>query len=57
MALGVQREVVGPGEAAVAHAAAERLGARVFANVTRQLVGAREPPLARLEGALVRLLP
>lgn len=56
MALGVQRQVVGAREAALAVAAAERLGAGVLAVVPRQLVRPGEAPLAALPGALVRLL-
>lgn len=48
VALGVEREVVGAREAALAVAAAEGFGARVFAVMPGQLVGAREPPLAPL---------
>ena len=56
VALEVEGEVVGAREAAIAVHALERLGARVLAVVARQLVGAREPPLAALPRALVRLL-
>ena len=51
----MQRQVIGTGEAALAHLAAERLGARVFAVVARQLVGARETPLTFRPMASVRL--
>ncbi|TKC34877.1 hypothetical protein EI555_009987, partial [Monodon monoceros] len=54
--LHVQGQVVRAGEAAVAHAALEGLGPRVFAVVSGQLVRAREPPVAAFPGALVRLL-
>lgn len=56
VALHVQRQVVGAGEAAVAHPALERLGARVLPVVAGQLVRPREPPVAALPGALVGLL-
>ena len=52
----MQGEVVGAREAALAVDAFERLGAGVFAVVARQFVAAREPPLAALPRALVRLL-
>jgi len=55
VALHVQGQVIGTGEAALAHLAAERLGARVFAVVARQLVGARETPLTFRPVASVRL--
>lgn len=54
--LHVEGEVVGPGEAAVALAALEGLDARVLPQVPRQLVRPREPPLAAVPGAPVRLL-
>ena len=54
--LHVQRQVVGAGEAAVAHAALEGLGPRVLAVVAGQLVRAGEPPVAAFPGAFVRLL-
>ena len=56
MALHVQRQVVRPREAALTAVTLERLGARVFAVVPGQLVGAGEPPLAALPRAPVRLL-
>lgn len=56
MTLGVQRQVVRAREAALAVAAAERLGASVLAVVPRQLIRPGETPLAALPGALVRLL-
>ena len=43
-------------EASVAVPALERFRAGVLAVVARQLVGSREPPLATLPAALVRLL-
>lgn len=46
VALGVERQVVGAGEAALAVAAAERLRACVLTVVPRQLVGACESPFA-----------
>lgn len=54
--LHVQRQVVGAREAAAAHGALERLGPRVLPVVARQLVRAREPPVAARPAALVRLL-
>lgn len=54
--LHVQGQVVGAGEAAVAHPALERLGPGVLPVVARQLVRAREPPVAAFPGAFVRLL-
>ena len=48
--------MIGAREAALAHFAAERLGAGVFAVVTRQLVGAGEAPLTLEPGTTVRLL-
>ena len=56
MPLHVQRQVIGAREAAFAHVTVERLGAGVFADVTREFVGAREPPHAAGEVAAVRLL-
>lgn len=56
VALHVQRQVVGAGEAAVAHHALERLGARVLPVVAGQLVRPGKPPVAALPGALVGLL-
>ena len=47
--------MIGAGEAALAHLAAEGLGAGVFSYVTGQLVGAGEAPLARREVTRVRL--
>lgn len=52
----VQRQVIGAGEAALAHFAPERLGAGVFAIVARQLVAARETPLTLGPVTPVRLL-
>ncbi len=48
--------MVRPGEAAVALDALERLDAGVLAEVSGQLVGAGEAPLAALPGAAVGLL-
>ena len=56
MPLHVQGEVVRPGEAPVAVLALEGLEAGVLAVVPRQLVGPREPPLAAVPRATVRLL-
>ena len=56
MPLHVEREVVRPGEAAVALAALEGLDARVLPQVPRQLVRPREPPLAAVPRAPVWLL-
>lgn len=56
VALHVQRQVVGAGEAAVAHHALERLGTRVLPVVAGQLVRPGKPPVAALPGALVGLL-
>lgn len=56
VSLHVQRQVVGTGEAAVAHSALERLGTRVLPVVAGQLVRPRKPPVAALPGALVGLL-
>lgn len=56
VSLHMQRQMIGAGETPVAVAAFERLGASVFPVVTGQLVRPREPPLAALPRALVRLL-
>lgn len=56
MPLHVERQVVGAGEAAVADGALEGLCPRVLPVVARQLVGAREPPVAAFPRALVGLL-
>ena len=56
MPLHVECKVVRPGEAAVALAALEGLDAGVLAQVACQLVRPREPPLAALPRAPVRLL-
>lgn len=48
--------MVGAGEAAVAVGAAERLDARVLAEVARQLVGAGEAPCAALPRTAIGLL-
>lgn len=53
--LEVQGQVVRPGEAPITVGALEGLGARVFSVVSRQLVRPREPPLAAVPGAPVRL--
>lgn len=55
VAFHVQGQMIGAGEAALAHLAAEGLGAGVFSYVTGQLVGAGEAPLARREVTRVRL--
>lgn len=52
----MQRQVVGPGEGAVALGAAERFDSRVLPEVSSQLVGAGEAPGAALPGTVVRLL-
>lgn len=54
--LGVEGQVVGPGEGALANVAGERLGAGVLPVVPRQLVGPGEPPLALGPLAPVRFL-
>jgi len=54
--LHVERQVIGPREAAIAVAALERLGTCVLAVVAGQLVAPRKPPFAAVPGALVRLL-
>ena len=56
VAFHVEGQMVRAGEAAIAHPAFEWLGARVFADVTCELVGTREPPLAGREVAKVWLL-
>ena len=56
MPLHVECKVVRPGEAAVALSTLEGLDAGVLPEVARQLVGPREPPLAAVPGAPVRLL-
>lgn len=56
VAAAVQREVVGPGEGAVALGAAERFDSCVLAEVSGQLVRAGEAPGAALPGAVVGLL-
>jgi hypothetical protein len=56
VALHVQRQVVGARERALAHDALERLGARVLAVVSRQLVRTRKSPLALRPVTPVRLL-
>ena len=54
--LHVQGQVVGPGEAAVTHCTLERLGPSVLPVMARQLIRAREPPVAAVPGAFVWLL-
>lgn len=54
--LHVQREVVGAREAAAAHGTLERLGARVFAEVARELVGTGKLPAAAVPVAVIRFL-
>lgn len=54
VSLVVQRQVVGPREASVTVLTLEGLGARVFAEVSRQLVRARESPLTAFPRAPVR---
>lgn len=56
VSLHVQGQVVGAGETAAAHGALERLRARVFPEMARQLIGPGEAPLTSLPGALIRLL-
>lgn len=56
VAAAVQREVVGPGEGAVALGAAERFDSCVLAEMSGQLVGAGEAPGAALPGTVVGLL-
>lgn len=56
MSLHVQGQVVRAGETAAAHGALERLRARVFPEMARQLIGPGEAPLTSLPGALIRLL-
>ena len=53
--LHVQGQVVGPGEAPLAHPALERLGPGVLPVVPGQFVGPSEAPLAVREVASVRL--
>lgn len=53
----MQGEVVGAGETALTHAARERLGTCVLADVTCKFVGARKTPWAVDEVTLVRLFP
>ena len=57
MSLHVEGQVVAPTEAPIAVRTLERLLARVFPVVTRQLVAAREPPRATFPRALVGLFP
>lgn len=52
----VSREVVAPAEAAHADAALERLVSGVDADVTRELIRAREPPVASLRRTGIRAL-
>lgn len=56
MSLHVQCKVVGAREATAANGALERLGARVFPEVARELVRAGKAPIAALPRAPVRLL-
>lgn len=56
VSLGVEREMVGAGEAPLAVAAAEGFRTSVLAVVSGQLVGAGEAPLATFPRTLVRLL-
>lgn len=56
MALLVQSQVVGAGEAALAVGALEGFDARVFAEVSRQLVRTGELPCAAFPHALVGFL-
>ena len=53
MALHVQTEVVGAGEAAVAHAASEGAVAGVFAVVAGQLVRSRKFPAATCDRNII----
>lgn len=46
MSTRVERQVIGAGEGAIARRTDERLGAAVFAQVSSQLVGTRETPVA-----------
>lgn len=52
----MQRQVVGSGEAALTVGTLERLHARVLAEVSCELVGARKLPCAALPHALVGFL-
>lgn len=54
--LHVQSEVVGAGEAAAAHGTLERLSARVFAEVARELIRTSESPVTPFPCAPVWLL-
>lgn len=56
VAAAVQREVVRPGEGAVAFGAAEGFDSGVLAKVSGQLVGAGEAPGAAFPGTVVGLL-
>lgn len=56
VAAAVQGQVVRAGEGAVALGAAERFDARVFAEMSGELVGAGEAPGAALPGAVVGFL-
>lgn len=55
MPLHVESQVVGAGEAAAAVVTLERLGSRVFPEVTGEFVGASEPPLTAFPRTPVRL--
>lgn len=56
VSLHVQRQVIRPGEGALAQVALEGPVSRVFAEVTGQLVGPGELPPAAFPAAVVRLL-
>lgn len=56
MPLHVKRQVIGPGESALAQVALEGSVARVLPEMTRELVGAGELPAAALPAAVVGLL-
>lgn len=54
--LHMQGEMIGAREAAAAHSALEGFGSGVLPEVTRQLIGTCEPPVAALPRAPIRLL-
>lgn len=56
MATAVQRQMVGPGEGAVAFRATERFDSCVLAEMSGELVGAGEAPGAAFPGTVIRLL-
>lgn len=56
VSLHVQREVVGPGEGALAQVALERPVSSVLTEMARQLVGAGELPATTLPTAMVWFL-